>query len=147
MVWAGWQSRPASVPFSSCHGFSFSAISYISESPGNEGRRPRRRAVRRRSFVEFRAWRPAVRSSLRIQMPLRDDKFKLTTSSRGILGSWKNSDSWFVAHKSLPLYSKKLWWNLATGRLNQVGPYAQDRWPCIFCDLWLRYSHRLYAIP
>ena len=29
----------------------------------------------------------ADRSSLRIQMPLRDDKFKLTTSSRGILGS------------------------------------------------------------
>ena len=45
-----------------------------------------------------------------------------------------SSDPRLVACKNLLLYSDRLWPNLTTGRLLGV-PYAQGRWPCIFCEL------------
>ncbi|MCF0153882.1 hypothetical protein, partial [Megasphaera sp.] len=57
-------------------------------------------------FVEFRAWRPrrsqaAVRRPLWIQMPLRGNKFKWTTSPQGKAVA---RCLWFVARKSRLLY-------------------------------------------
>ena len=39
----------------------------------------------------------------------------------------------FQIRKDLPLYQNRLWSNLTAGRPVRVGPYAQGRWPCIFC--------------
>ena len=66
---------------------------------------------------------PAGRRPLQIQMPLRGNRFRMTTSPRVTLGLWQWP--WLVARKSLPLCLNRLWSNLTSGTPSHSCPFWQ----------------------